>query len=220
MKIGCRIIGAVLCFAGLVFLSIALTSTQTKPDSVLMARDWSGVLASAAFSIIFLGAGWYFLRLDIDSLSDDGAPPKIFAVFLARHQGLLKYLANAGFLVSLVLFCLVCFGAAVPPQVWVASWVMLVMYVCCFSLAGREKSKQRPAPNVQPIVTRLISWLFYGAMLVMMADAIPYKGPVPIAQHRLARSASLMIMMILFGVATRSLGATRSTEAGSEPSTR
>jgi hypothetical protein len=108
MRVASRIVGVVLALAGLVFLGLSVLLLFTfHPESVLegpgLGRRMTSALPAVVFGGGFILAGWYFIRLDVDRLDEvDDQPASRFARYLLAHRRELKFIAQAGLVISVI----------------------------------------------------------------------------------------------------------------------
>jgi hypothetical protein len=120
-----------MALAGLAFLLIFLSIVLVGPESVLAEPDlgrrvWRG-LPLMVVGIGFILAGWYFFRLDVDKLDEEGdQPASRFAPYFLAHRRDLKVVAQVGLAISLIRLAAACFGRDWPGR-W-AVWPLVVTW--------------------------------------------------------------------------------------------
>jgi len=179
MKIASRVIGLVLGFAGVAFFAVAfgiLNGSFDNRRSVLAAQStdkyqWTAAAISAAFGVLLLLAGWYFLRLDPDKAEEPGRSDRFFAVFVPYRREL-KIAAEVGLVVSFIQLVVPGFHGTLMPRlaVPIVSWTALILaFVAAQMSEGRaldrldwDQVPQRARPMLR-IVWRAsfyLVWIF------------------------------------------------------------
>lgn len=169
MRVASRIIGAVLVLCGLGLLTILGYELVKEGRS----SDF-GAWMLLGVGLVLILVGWYYLRLDLDTL-DQAQPPSRFTSFSVVHRRELRVLAQTGAVLSLIHFGAACLGTDWPGR-WFL-WPLGIGAVVLQSIARKV---------ADPTASENLGWA-----------RVPKRIRAVLEPTRMTGDAAMLVMLVL-----------------------